>query len=287
LIDRTENRQPATDVPRESAKAILFQFVIFPLGIVAVAVGIFLLFGQLASEQASIPEYLSDIRSGSSHRKFQAAYELSKSIKRGEAKRYPDLVNQVAAVYREAKDDDPRICQYLTLVLGKIGDRRATPTLIDALRDSNTDIRVYALLALSELRDPEAVPAMIEAARDREKDVRKTAVFALGQSGDARAIPALAAALNDQTADIRYNAALALARFDDRLAAGVLEEMLDRSRLDRVSGMRPDQKEEAMLAAIAAYAKVAGPDAKPLLERLAAADPSMRVRAAAKSAAAQ
>jgi HEAT repeat protein len=287
LIDRTENRQPATDVPRESAKAILFQFVIFPLGIVAVAVGIFLLFGQLASEQASIPEYLSDIRSGSSHRKFQAAYELSKSIKRGEAKRYPDLVNQVAAVYREAKDDDPRIRQYLTLVLGKIGDRRATPTLIDALRDSNTDIRVYALLALSELRDPEAVPAMIEAARDREKDVRKTAVFALGQSGDARAIPALAAALNDQTADIRYNAALALARFDDRLAAGVLEEMLDRSRLDRVSGMRPDQKEEAMLAAIAAYAKVAGPDAKPLLERLAAADPSMRVRAAAKSAAAQ
>ena len=280
----TEN--PDSDIPRESPRTILFQFVVFPLGVVLIAVAIFLLFGQLASEQHSIPEYLSDIRTGSSHRKFQAAYELSKSIKRGEAKRYPNLVEQVAAVYRDADDDDPRVRQYLALVLGKIGDRRATPTLVGALRETNTETRIYALLALSELRDPAAVPAMIETARDREKDVRKTAVFALGQSGDRRAVPVLVEALNDQTADIRYNAALALARFNDRRALPVLEEMLDRSRLDRVAGMRPDQKEEAMLAAIAAYARVAGAEGKPLLDRLAATDQSMRVRAAAKSAAA-
>ena len=81
----TDPTPPSSDVPKESPKTILFQFVVFPLGIVVIGVAIFLLFGKLASSDASIPSYLSDIRSGSDHRKFQAAYELSKSIKRGEA----------------------------------------------------------------------------------------------------------------------------------------------------------------------------------------------------------
>ena len=40
-----------TDIPRESPRSILFQFVLFPLGIVVVAVGIFLLFGKLATDE--------------------------------------------------------------------------------------------------------------------------------------------------------------------------------------------------------------------------------------------
>src|SRR5687767_15647786 len=105
--------QPVSDIPKESPKTILFQFVVFPLGIVMIGVAIFLLFGKLASNDASIPSYLSDIRSGSDHRKFQAAYELSKSIKRGEASRYPDLGPQLVNLYHGAKNDDPRIRQYL------------------------------------------------------------------------------------------------------------------------------------------------------------------------------
>lgn len=275
---------PESDVPKESPKSILFQFVFFPLGVVLIGVAIFMLFGKLASTEQSIPEYLNEIRTGSDHRKFQAAYELSKSIKRGEAKRYPNLVEQVVDVYKASKDDDPRVRQYLSLVLGKLGDRRGTPTLIDALHEPGPENRVYALLALGELRDPAAVPAMIEAARDQEKDVRKTALYALGQTGDARAVPVLVEALNDTTPDVRYNAALALSRFNDRRAIPVLKEMLDRSRLDRVQGMRPDQKEAAMTTAIAAYARLAGKDAAPDLQRIATSDPSVHVRGVAKSA---
>ena len=43
------------DVPKESPRTILFQFVFFPLGIVVIGVAIFLLFGKLASNDASIP----------------------------------------------------------------------------------------------------------------------------------------------------------------------------------------------------------------------------------------
>lgn len=275
---------PPSDVPKESPKAILFQFVVFPLGVVVVGVAIFLLFGKLASNDASIPSYLADIRSGTDHRKFQAAYELSKSIKRGEARQYPNLGPELVSVYRGARGGDPRIRQYLALAMGKIGDRRVTPALVEALHEPLVETRIYALAALAELRDPQSVPAVIEATRDEERDVRKTALFTLGELGDARAVPVLAGSLEDPTADIRFNAALALSRFGDRRATPVLREMLDRSRLDRVAGMRPDQKDDALAAAISAYAKLAGGDAVGELQPLADGDPSMRVRSVAKSA---
>src|SRR5579872_3330624 len=116
-----------TDLPKESPRTILMQFVVFPLGIALAAVIIFLLFGKLATENHSIPDYLNTIRSGSSHERWQAAYELSKSLKRGEATRYPNLEQEVAAIYVESKSDDPRIRRYLSMVLGTLGDRRATP----------------------------------------------------------------------------------------------------------------------------------------------------------------
>jgi HEAT repeat protein len=275
-----------TDIAKESPRTILFQFVIFPLGIVCVAVAIFLLFGKLASEEHSIPDYLNQIRSGSAHERWQAAYQLSKSLKRGEASRYPNVEQQVAALYVESKHDDPRIRRYLSMVLGTLGDRRATPLLVEGLHDSDVDNRLYTLMALGDLRDPAAVPNIMQATGDQERDVRKAACYALGEIGDPRAIPALANALNDDVTDVRWNAAISLSRFGDQRATPVVREMLDRTRLDQIRDMREDQKEDAMIVAMGAYAKLAGAGARPELERIGSTDLSLRVRAAAKAAAA-
>jgi HEAT repeat protein len=271
-----------TDIPKESPRTILFQFVLFPLGVVVVAVGIFLLFGKLASGEQSIPDYLNEIRSGSKHERWQAAYQLSKSLKRGEAKQYPNLEQQVAAIYAGSKNDDPRIRRYLSMVLGTLGDHRATPLLLDGLGDRDTDNRLYALMALGELHDPAAVPRVAAAAADEDKDVRKAAIYSLGAIGDAGAVPTLVKALEDESPDIRWNAAVALSRFGDRRALPGLREMLDRSRLDRVKDMREDQKEDAMIVAMSAYVRLAGREAVPELQRIAASDPSLRVQSAAK-----
>jgi HEAT repeat protein len=278
---------PNTDVPKESSRTILFQFVVFPLGIVFIAVLIFFLFGKLATDEQTIPDYLNAIRSGSSHERWQAAYQLSKSLKRGEASRYPNLEPQLAALYTNSKTDDPRIRRYLGMVLGTLGDRRATPLLLDGLDDKDTDNRVYALMALGELHDPASVPRIAKAAAEDDKDIRKTAYFTLGAIGDARAVPVLVNGLQDEVADVRWNAAVSLARLGDRRAIGPLREMLDRSRLNAVAGMREDQKEDAMIVAMSAYVKVAGRDAIPDLQRIATSDPSIRVQAAAKQAVAE
>ena len=274
----------SSDIPKESPRTILFQFVIFPLGIVAVAVAIFFLFGRLASDEQTIPEYLNEVRYGGQRERWQAAYQLSQLINAGEAKKHPDLVNNVAAVYRASKDDDPRVRRYLSMVLGNLGDRRATPLLVEALSDQDVETRLYAALALGRLRDPAGVPPLVKAVEADDRDVRKAAVYALGEIGDPRAVPALASALSDQSADVRFNAGIAMARFGDSRAIGVIREMLDRSRLDRVEGMRPDQKEATMLAAIPALVKIAPGEARAVLTPLAQSDPSMQVRSAAKEA---
>jgi len=272
-----------SDLPKETPRSILFQFVLFPLGIVLVAVGIFFLFGKLATEQHTIPDYLNTIRSGSSHERWQAAYQLSKSLKRGEASRYPNLEQDVAAIYEQSKTDDPRIRRYLSMVLGTLGDRRATPVLLDGLNDRDPDNRIYVLLALGELRDPAAIPRIEQSANDPDKDVRKTAYFTLGEIGDPLAVPALQLGLHDDVPEVRWNAAMGLSRFNDARAVPVLREMLDRSRLNEVRDMREDQKEDVMVMAMAPYVRLGGADARADLQRIAAADPSLRVRAEAKS----
>src|SRR5581483_7290001 len=207
-----------SDLPKETPRSILFQFVLFPLGIVLVAVGIFFLFGKLATEQHTIPDYLNTIRSGSSHERWQAAYQLSKSLKRGEASRYPNLEQDVAAIYEQSKTDDPRIRRYLSMVLGTLGDRRATPVLLGGLNDRDPDNRIYVLLALGELKDPASIPRIEQAAGDSEKDVRKTAYFTLGEIGDPSALPAIERGLGDGVPEVRWNAAMALTRFNDARA---------------------------------------------------------------------
>lgn len=277
----------STDVPKESPRTILFQFVVFPLGIVAIAVGIFFLFGRIASDEQSIPDYLNEVKSGGRRERWQAAYQLSQLIYVGEAKKYPNLVDDVSRVYVDAKTDDPRIRQYLSMVLGNLGDRRATPLLIEGLSDPTPEARIYAALALGRLHDPAAVPPLLKVFQSDERDVRKAAAYALGEIGDMRALPALGTALNDPIADVRYNAAIALARLGDTRSIGVLREMLDRSRLDKVPGMRPNQKDETILAAIPAVKKIAPEEAERLLAPLAQSDPSLQVRSAAKEALSQ
>jgi HEAT repeat protein len=275
---------PDDDLPKESPRTILFQFVFFPLGVVLVGVLVFYLFGKLASEEHSVPDYVQQISSGSRTERKQAAFELAKALKRGEARRYPNLEQQVSDLYARSKSDDPMVRRYLTVVLGDLHDRKATPLLIDALGDRDPETRIYALWALGEVRDPASLPALAKAATDDDAGIRKMALYVLGELGTAEAVPTLVAALNDQVPDVRFNAAIALSRFGDKRALPTLRQMLDRASLGRIPNMRDEQKEDAMIVAITAYAKLAGPDAALDLQRLATSDPSLRVRSAAKEA---
>ena len=140
--------------------------------------------------------------------------------------------------------------RYLALALGRLGDRRAVPALLQAAKDSaangphaDPETQIYSVWALGAIGDPQAEPALAELARSEDPGVRKAAVHALGSlPGEDVARRAGAARSPTGVEDVRWNAAVALARRRDPASVPVLLEMLDRAHLDAVAGMNEEQR---------------------------------------------
>src|SRR6185503_13993644 len=139
----TPGAAPAGDAPaeRQTFPFLLLQFFIFPMAIVAVCVTVFVVFGLIASEGRSARDYLAEVRSGGANRRWQAAFELSKVLlaKKDPALADPRFVGDLVALFDEAASDDPRVRRYLALALGRLGDKRAVPSLLRALEPERAE----------------------------------------------------------------------------------------------------------------------------------------------------
>src|SRR6185503_5539382 len=91
---------PAEDLVevKQPASLLVAQFFLFPLIIIAICVGIFLLFGYLVYEQRGPNDYLNDIRTGSGATRWLAAVELSNQISANAKLRTPQFVQSVVSV---------------------------------------------------------------------------------------------------------------------------------------------------------------------------------------------
>jgi len=158
----------------------------------------------------------------------------------------------------ELKNDDPDVVRIAVAALVKIGDPRATESLIDVFRttDSNA-IRISLAAALGKIGDKKAIPVLLAALNDEMPVVRrlaavslakigkpavdelvkilkngdspalrKSAALVLGKIGDAQAVAPLIAALEDFDVKVRINAAHALGRLDDENAVLPLIKLL-------------------------------------------------------------
>ena len=282
---------PPVEEARASVPFLVLQFFLFPLGIVAVCVAVFVVFGLIAGESRGARDYLAEIRSGSATRRWQAAFELSKVLQAGKARDLadPKLAAEAIVLFQDASRDDPRVRRYLALALGRLGDRAAVPALLEAARPqgnddkpADPDTRVYAIWALGALRDESAVPELVTLAGEADPGIRKAAVHALGGFAGEEPRVALRKALEDAAEDVRWNAALALARRGDVAAQPVLLGMMDRKHLATVPDLTTEQREEALLQAVMAAAPFPAPEVREALERLRDGDPNLKVRDAAR-----
>ncbi len=279
----------------------------FPLIIIAICVGIFLLFGYLVYDQSSAKEYLGEIRTGSGSARWQAAYELSNIISTDNKKLHdPELIHDVSTLYINSRDDDPRVRRYLALTLGKMADHQSVPALVTGLedaeklktapaetgtfnfgpspeerRDAQTQNQIYTLWALGSIGDNAAVPGVLKELHNDDAAVRKTAAYVLGAIKDPAAIHDLQVALNDSKDDVRWNAAMALARLGDAAGSGVLLNLIDRSYLDKVEGMTPELRSELMVNAVKCLGLLKFESARDKIKQLSQSDPDLTVRNAA------
>ncbi len=122
----------------------------------------------------------------------------------------------------------------IAALLGCIGDKSATPTLIRALKDREPLVRIHAAVALGKLKDTRALEPLIHALFDATSQtdirsltgepltVRAAAAQSLGELKDSRAVPALLAALTDPNRDVRRAAIQALVQIGDQRAIEAL-----------------------------------------------------------------
>ena len=145
-------------------------------------------------------------------------------------------------------------------LLGRVGNAKAVPALLDtvaATRTEDADVREIALRALARIGDPRAVAPLVEALKHSEvwlvpriadiltrhgalsvdpmiafledparHSARAWAASILGEVGAARAFPALVRALADLDDEVRAKSASALGRIGDGRAVGYLLDHL-------------------------------------------------------------
>jgi HEAT repeat protein len=129
-----------------------------------------------------------------------------------------------------ASDPDPRIRIKAIDTLGQIKAKDATPFLIQQLfmRDTDLGTKQRILACLGKIGDTRATRSLIDfMARDLDPAVRGNAIFALGDIGDAAALPSLEAlAQNGDNEALRRLAEEAIRKIRTRPAPSVVPPAL-------------------------------------------------------------
>jgi HEAT repeat protein len=273
-----------TEEPRGAGRLIA-RFFLLPLLVVGAAVGIFLVFNLMTFERRTPRDYLEEVRGGAANRRWQAAFELSRSLGNLPAEERASLTAETLRIFESLnakRADDVLVRRYLVLVLGRLGEKEAVPALLAAANDPDPDTRLYAIWALGKIGDPAGFDTVLTASQSEDAGVRKMAAYVLGQLRDPRAIPRLKVLAEDRVADVRWNSAIALAELQDSSGLPVLRSMIDRAALARQAELTSDQVEAAMVSALKALTLLRDAESLPQLERLAKEDPNLRVREAAR-----
>ena len=292
-MDKLVEREDATRNPLTAAPALAVQFFLIPLAVVGITVLVYVGFRSLLANDRTPQEYLSEVTNGGSDRRWPAAYELSRLMGDPKVRADKTLAPALVKAFEAAKNDDPRVRQYLALAIGRMDPPlppEAIAGLARALNGTDGESRVSAIWALGSSGDPSVVALLLPLAASEDAGIRKMVVYALGAlPGDAQ-MATLRAALTDSGADVRWNAAVALARKGSHEGVGVIRQMMDRQYVEQQvkRDVRQDEDRDpiadVMISGLRAAASLKAPSLKPTVQTLSQQDRSLRVRQAALEA---
>jgi HEAT repeat protein len=318
-MSKLVERESAPRNPLAAAPALAVQFFLIPLAVVAVAAVVYIGFrSMLLADSRGPQEYLAEIRSGGTDRRWAAAYELSRLMADPAVRADRSLAPALVDAFERAEDDDPRMRRYLALAIGRL-DPPMPPEAIDALSRSlgapdagatpaspvtnawisrltgwsESDIgevRISTIWALGASGDPAVAARLQPFYESPDPGIRKMVVYALGALPGDGQLETLRTALQDAEPDVRWNAAVALARHGRREGAGVIRQMLDRSYVEQT--VKRDVRQdgdvdpiaEVMISGLRAAASLKDGTLREPIAALSQQDRSMKVRQAALEA---
>jgi HEAT repeat protein len=292
-MDKLIERESAPKNPLAAAPALAVQFFLIPLAVVAITVTVYVGFRSLLNDERSAQDYLAEIRTGGSTRRWPAAYELSRLMSDPKVRADRTLAPALVKAFEAAKDDDPLVRRYLALAIGRLDPpmpAQAIDDLTKTLDSPDAETRISAIWALGSSGDATVVPRIQPLFASEDAGIRKMVVYALGAlPGDAQAVTLLTA-LQDSVADVRWNAAVALARHGRHEGVAVLKQMLDRRYVEQAvkREVRQDADQDpiadVMISGLRAAAVLKDEDLRISVEGLSERDSSLKVRQAALEA---
>jgi len=292
-MDKLVERESATRRPLVAAPALAVQFFLIPLAVVGITVTVYVGFRSMLADDRKPQDYLAEVRNCGSDRRWPAAYELSRLMADPKVRADRSLGPELVKAFVAAKDDDPRVRQYLALAIGRLDPplpADAVSELTRTLDSSDGEARISAIWALGSSGDPAVVPRLQPLYESDDAGIRKMTVYALGAlPGDVQLVT-LRTALQDSTADVRWNAAVALARKGHHDGVPVLRQMLDRQYVEQTvkRDVRQDEDRDpiadVMISGLRAAATLKDDALKTSVTTLSQTDRSMKVRQAALEA---
>jgi HEAT repeat protein len=292
-MDKLVERENATRNPLIAAPALAVQFFLIPLAVVGITVTVYVGFRSLLTDSRGAQDYLTEVRNGGSDRRWPAAYELSRLMADPKVRADRTLAPALVRAFEAAKDDDPRVRQYLALAIGRLDPPlppEAVAGLTKTLDSADSDARISAIWALGSSGDPSVVPKLQPLYESPDQGIRKMVVYALGALPGEAQVVTLRTALGDTSPDVRWNAAVALARKGRHDGVPVLRQMLDRQYVEQAvkRDVRQDEDRDpiadVMISGLRAAATLKDEALKPSVTTLSQQDRSMKVRQAAMEA---
>ena len=289
-MDKLVERELATRNPLTTVPALAVQFFLIPLAVVGIMGLVYLGFRSLLEDNRTAADYLAEVRSGGTNRRWPAAYELSRLMADPKVRADRTLVPALVKAFEDSKDDDPRVRRYLAMALGRLDPPLPPDAVADlsrALDDPDSEARISAIWALGSSGDASVVAALQPLYESDDPGIRKMVVYALGALPGAAQLVTLRTALQDSMPDVRWNAAVALARHGSREALPVLRQMIDRSYVEQTvkREVRADADQDpiadVMISGLRAVAALKDSSLRSSVETLSQQDRSMKVRQAA------
>src|SRR5262245_20110591 len=118
-MDKLVERENAPRNPLAVAPALAVQFFLIPMAVVAPAVGVYVGFRSLLADSRTPQEYLREVQTGGSARRWPAAYELSRLMADPKVRADKTLGPALIKAF-ESSNGDPQVRRYLALALGRL-----------------------------------------------------------------------------------------------------------------------------------------------------------------------
>ena len=114
------------------------------------------------------------------------------------------------ALVEALRDSDSQVREQAAMGLAVTPGAVVIDPLLSALKDPDAQVREKAAIGLAFRRDPKIIDPLLGAIEDSDAQVREKAAIALGASGDDRAVAALTKAMKDPDSQVREKAVAGL-----------------------------------------------------------------------------